>query len=73
MRRSTAVLTENQRSLLAVCLEIARDKFGDNAKYLRTVSASMGLADQFEKQEKETKHLLSLFATADEVAITEEL
>lgn len=69
--RSTVVLTERQRGILQVALEIARDKFLENVRALG--NNHFGLADQFEQQAKEAEVLLNQVTLADEITITEEV
>jgi hypothetical protein len=66
-------LTEEQRGLLQVSLEIARDRFKDDAKIIRRHHPSwpVSLADQFDKQAKEADELLMRVANAENVIIEE--
>lgn len=63
----TIALTEDQRSLLQLSLEIARDKF----KVYATSDGAGSLADQFDKQAKEADELLIWVANAENVIIEE--
>ena len=62
-------LTEDQRSLLQLSLEIARDKFKENASYLLSNGTAERLVDQFRKQAKEADALLLWIAGAEAVII----
>jgi hypothetical protein len=72
-------LTEEQRGLLRLSLEIARDKFKEDAKICLQPSWTAGLlngkntrlADQFDKQAKEADELLMWVAGAENVIIEE--
>jgi hypothetical protein len=66
---NTMVLTESQRGVLQIALEIAVDRFKDHA---RNIGDLAGLADQFERQADTAQTLLSLVACADAVLIMEE-
>jgi hypothetical protein len=69
------VLTESQMSLLHVALDVARDKFRDNARMLdaRSLAGHLeGLADQFEKQAEQTDELLTLLVNSDHVTFSGE-
>jgi hypothetical protein len=68
-------LDENQRSLLQLALEIARDKFKENVQELRLNTTSnkvmASLAEQFQEQANEADKLLLWIAQADNVIIEE--
>ena len=64
-------LTESQRSLLTLALQIARDKFKENAKFVLTHSGNVRLADQFDKQAEGAKALLIWIGGAENVIIQE--
>jgi hypothetical protein len=64
-------LTEEQRGLLQIALEIARDKFKEHAKSMLVNSANVRLADQFDKQAKEADELLMWITNAENVLIEE--
>jgi hypothetical protein len=63
-------LTEEQRHLLQLSLEIARDRFEDDAKISLDCYAPQ-LANQFDKQAKEAGELLMWVANAENVIIEE--
>ncbi len=71
--RSTVVLTERQRGILQIALEIARDKFRDNARLLEKEFGSQGMADTFDEQAEDADALLNMVTLADEITITEEV
>jgi hypothetical protein len=64
-------LTEEQRGLLQIALEIARDKFKEHAKSLLVNSANVRLAVQFDKQADEAEKLLTWITNAENVIIEE--
>jgi hypothetical protein len=64
-------LTEEQRSLLQLSLEIARDKFKEHARSVGDGLLTNRLADQFAKQAKQADELL-LWVTGAENVIIEE-
>jgi hypothetical protein len=64
----TIALTEDQRSLLQVSLEIARDKFN---VYATSEGVGVRLADQFKKQAGQAEELLMRVANAENVIIEE--
>lgn len=80
-------LTDTQRSLLQVSLELARDHYKDNAaewrgsaaryseidnRGARNVAIGHGrLAEQFERQERETQELINLIGGAGAITIIE--
>jgi len=64
-------LTENQRSLLQLALEIAVGRFKDDAKISLLKCANTRLADQFDQQAKEAEELLLWVARAENVIIEE--
>lgn len=63
----TIALTEEQRGLLQIALEIARDKF----KVYATSDGVGSLAEQFDRQAKEADELLTWVANAENVIIEE--
>jgi hypothetical protein len=67
----TIALTEEQRSLLQLALEIARDKFQDNVRILDQEKDGRRLADQFERQTEQADELLLWIAGAENVIIEE--
>ena len=78
--KNTIVLSESQRGILQIALEIARDKFATNVRTLRRAEVNPGdgititrLWQQFEKQEEEAETLLSLVASAHDITLTEEI
>lgn len=75
----TKVLTEEERGILTIALEIARDRFRENAN-LAEVSADKGelgtmhrIAVQFERQRSIADQLLTKVVLADEITISEEV
>ena len=66
-------ITENQRSLLQVSLEIARDKYRENASTVvadaSTLVAKMRICQQFERQAVEAQELLDLFSGAEAITV----
>ncbi len=65
-------LTEEDRSLLQLALEIARDKFRDNALILRKeIGGYRSLADQFENQANDAVRLKQRIENAENVIIEE--
>lgn len=58
-------LTDSERGLLQICLEIGRDRFREYAE----TNVNGGLRDQFRRQAKEAEHLLSMIANAEAISI----
>jgi len=74
---NTIVLTESQRGVLQIALEIAVDRFKDHVRMLSGFDigphATTGsLADQFERQAVTAQELLNLVACADAITVIEE-
>jgi hypothetical protein len=69
----SVALTEDQRSLLQLSLEIARDKFRENVRELEPKSNKVirSLSEQFLEQANEAEQLLMWVANADNVIIEE--
>ncbi len=59
-------IDDSQRSLIQICLEIARDRFKENA----TTIANSRVCEQFERQAKQADELLTTFTLADTITIT---
>lgn len=62
---SLVEIDDTRRSLLQICLEIARDKFKENA----TTIANQRVAEQFSRQAAEAEQLLDLVAGADAITV----
>jgi hypothetical protein len=69
-------LSEDQRTTLVNCLYVAADRFSDDAKLLRAggpgtfgVEANKRLAEQFEKQEKDSRALGDLIQCAEQITV----
>jgi hypothetical protein len=72
----TTVLTESQRGILAIALELARDRFADNTRKLlgcQDLELARKLVETFEEQAKEAEVLLTLVTLAENITITEEI
>jgi hypothetical protein len=71
--KNTVVLTETQRGILQIALEIARDKFQDHVKVLLTEWHDDRLIAKFEEQAADAEKLLTLVSLAENITITEEI
>ena len=75
VKRRTTFLSENNRGILQIALELARDKFCENAATLRKESnpalvlAYSRLAETFTDQAAAAAELLTLITLADEVTV----
>lgn len=54
----TITLTENKITALRGALELARDKYRENAAQLRTIPGHDRMAEQFDRQAEEAEKLL---------------
>jgi hypothetical protein len=63
------VLTETQRSLLQVVLEIGEARFLEYAKYIDKAGSYHSLGDQFDRQAKEARDLLTLIVNAESIEV----
>jgi hypothetical protein len=73
-------MTEGERSLLQICLEIAKEKFLDNVKVLEeelknelVASSTRFLIDQFTTQALDSERLSLRILNAESVVIEEDL
>jgi hypothetical protein len=69
-------LTESQRTLVAMSLRIAAEKYSENAEYIRTLPGTSGapqdrLQRQFEQQSKDTLDLANLIDNTESVEVKE--
>lgn len=62
-------ITEEQRSLLQVSLEIALARYRENATKLIDEPGGQRLVAQFDRQARQTDELIALFGEADTITI----
>ncbi len=62
-------ITEEQRALLQVSLEIARDRYKENVGTLANEPGHTRLAEQFGRQARQAEELLDLFGEAETITI----